>query len=110
MTLREILSVIAGLSGRKAPRLRLPHDLILPIAHGAELIARLTGKEPFVTVDGIKLAKKQMLFSSRKAKRQLGYQARPAIMAFEDAIDWFHDQSYLARGRTPETLSHKEIR
>ncbi len=110
MTLREILSVIAGLSGRKAPRLRLPHNLILPIAHGAELIARLTGKEPFVTVDGIKLAKKQMLFSSRKAKRQLGYQARPAIMAFEDAIDWFHDQSYLARGRTPETLSHKEIR
>ena len=110
MTLREILSVIAGLLGRKPPRFRLPHDLILPIAHGAELIARLTGKEPFVTVDGVKLARKQMLFSSKKAKRQLDYEARPAIMAFEDAIDWFHNQGYLARGRAPETISRNETR
>jgi dihydroflavonol-4-reductase len=110
MTLREILSAIAGLLGRRAPRLRLPHNLVLPIAHGAELIARLTSKEPFVTVDGVKLAKKQMLFSSRKAKHELGYQARPALMAFEDAIDWFHDQGYLARGRQPKTLLHKATR
>jgi hypothetical protein len=51
-----------------------------------------------------------MLFSSKKAKRQLDYEARPAIMAFEDAIDWFHNQGYLARGRTPETLSRNETR
>ena len=110
MTLREILSEIAGLSGRRAPRIRLPHDLILPIAHAAELVARLTGREPFVTVDGVKLAKKHMFFTSQKAKRELGYQARPAIMAFEDAIDWFHDQGYLARGRQPGRLSHKATR
>ncbi len=105
MTLREILGAIASLLGRRAPRLRLPHDLILPIAHVAELVARLTGREPFVTVDGVKLAKKHMLFTSRKAERKLGYQARPAIMAFQDAIDWFHDQGYLTRGRQPRTLS-----
>ncbi len=110
MTLREILTAIAGLLGRRAPRLRLPHNLVLPIAHGAELIARLTGKEPFVTVDGVKLAKKYMFFTSRKAEHELGYQARPAIMAFQDAIDWFHDQGYLARGRQPRTLSHEATR
>ncbi len=110
MTLREILSEIAGLSGRRAPRFRLPHDLILPIAHAAELVARLTDKEPFVTVDGVKLAKKRMFFTSRKAEREFGYQARPAIMAFKDAIDWFHDQGYLASGRQPRTLSQEATR
>jgi dihydroflavonol-4-reductase len=110
MTLREILIAIADLSSRRAPSLRLPHDVILPIAHLAELAARLTGKEPFLTVDGVKLAKKHMFFTSRKAERELGYQARPANIAFQDAIAWFHEQGYLAGGRPPKALSPEATR
>ncbi len=33
MTLREILAVIAGIVGRRAPRIALPHDAILPYAY-----------------------------------------------------------------------------
>jgi dihydroflavonol-4-reductase len=98
MTLREILNAIAALAGRTAPKLRLPHNAVLPIAHVAELAARLTGREPFVTVDGVRLAKKHMFFTSRKAERELGYRVRAATAAFRDAIDWFQDQGYLARG------------
>ncbi len=107
MALREILGVIARLMGRKAPRLRLPHDLVLPVAHAVELMARMTGREPFVTVDGVKLARKHMYFTCRKAERDLGYQARPALMAFRDAIDWFHAQGYLGRGREDEALGRE---
>lgn len=107
MALREILGVIAGLMGRRAPSLGLPHDLVLPIAHVAELVARLTRREPFVTVDGVKLARKHMYFTCRKAERDLGYQARPAITAFRDAIDWFHAQGYLGRGRKPKQPVHE---
>jgi dihydroflavonol-4-reductase len=110
MTLREILIAISDLSSRKAPSLRLPHDVILPIAHLAELAARLTGKEPFLTVDGIKLAKKHMFFTSQKAERELGYQARPANIAFQDAIAWFHEQGYLAGGRPPRAVSSEAMR
>ncbi|MGH8671996.1 MAG: hopanoid-associated sugar epimerase, partial [Burkholderiales bacterium] len=50
LTLREILAVLASISGRAAPRIKLPHWLILPIAHGAEIWARLIGtREPLVT-------------------------------------------------------------
>jgi len=104
MPLRDILGAIANLMGRRGPRLSLPHDLVLPVAQVAELVARLTGREPFVTVDGVKLARKHMYFSSGKAERDLGYAARPAAAAFQDAIDWFHDQGYLGRAgrrRTP---------
>jgi dihydroflavonol-4-reductase len=97
MPLVEILGEIAGLVGRKPPRLRIPHGVVLPIAHIAETWARLTGAiEPFVTVDGVKMAKKRMFFTSAKAERELGYAARPAEAALKDAVDWFRAEGYLA--------------
>ncbi|MDH3597261.1 MAG: NAD-dependent epimerase/dehydratase family protein [Rhodospirillales bacterium] len=96
MTLAEILAVIAPLVGRRPPRVRIPHDLILPLAHAAEAWARLRRKgEPFVTVDGIRMAKKRMFFSSARAESELGYAARPAEHALEDAVAWFKDEGYL---------------
>jgi dihydroflavonol-4-reductase len=96
MTLAEILAVIASLVGRRPPRVRIPHDLILPLAHAAEAWARLRRKgEPFVTVDGIRMARKRMFFSSTKAESELGYTARPAEYALEDAVAWFREEGYL---------------
>ncbi len=96
MALREILMVIAGIVGRKPPTVRIPHDLILPIAYLAESWARLSGRgEPFVTIDGIKMAKKRMYFSSAKAVAELGYAPRPAADALADAVAWFQANGYL---------------
>ncbi|MCL5778336.1 NAD-dependent epimerase/dehydratase family protein [Limibaculum sp. FT325] len=96
MTLREILTVIADLSGRTAPWVHLPHSSVLPIAQVAELFGRLTGIEPFVTVDAVRLARKRMFFSPAKAERLLGYCARPAVEALRAAIDGFREQGRLA--------------
>lgn len=96
LSLNEILSTIAGITDGKAPRWRIPHGLVLPLAYGAEAWTRLTGgSEPFVTVDGLRMARKKMFFSHRKASRALGYAPRPAIDALADACQWFRDQGYL---------------
>lgn len=95
MTLCEILTDIAELIGRKPPKVRLPHNLVLLIAYLSEASARLTGKAPAATVEGVKLSKKMMFFSSDKAKQELGYKARPALQALQDAVCWFHDNGYL---------------
>ncbi len=95
MSLRDILAEIAALTGRKPPRVQLPHGLILPFAYAAEGIARLTGREPFATVDGIKMARKKMFFSSAKARAALGYRPRPALEALRDAVAWFRANGYL---------------
>ena len=96
MTLAQILAEIAALVGRKPPKVKLPHDLVMPIAYGAEAWARLRGKgEPFATVDGIRMAKKLMYFSSDKAERELGYESRPPVEALRDAVDWFRAGGYL---------------
>ena len=95
MTLAEILGFIAKITGRRAPRIRLSHTLLLPLAHAAEAWARLTGHEPFVTVDGLNMARKHMYFTSAKARAALGYNPRPATEALADAVSWFRENGYL---------------
>ncbi len=96
MTLQQILVRIARLTGGKAPKIKLPHGAILPIAYAAEFAARIFKTwEPFVTVDGIKLAKKRMFFTHAKAARDLGYAARPVDDALLDAIAWFRLHGHL---------------
>lgn len=95
ITLGEMLAEISRLAGRRAPTTRLPRQLVYPIAYGAEAAARITGREPFATVDGIRMAKYKMYFSSAKAKRELAYRSRPASEALADAYHWFRDAGYL---------------
>jgi dihydroflavonol-4-reductase len=95
MTLGQMLAEIALLAGRRAPTVKLPRTLIYPIAYGAELAARMTGREPFATVDGLRMAKYKMFFSSAKAERELGYRSRPASEALAEAFDWFRRAGYL---------------
>ncbi len=95
MTLRDILASIAAITGRRPPRVRLPYHLVLPVAFIAEAWARLSGSDAFVTVDGVRLARKPMFFSSRKAREELGFAPRPAVDALRDAVHWYREHGYL---------------
>jgi dihydroflavonol-4-reductase len=96
MTLKEILTALAAVTGRRPPRIRLPHSLVLPIAYVSEAWARIAGgNEPRVTLVGVRLAKKRMFFSTEKARRALGFHPRPIEEALRDAVDWFREHGYL---------------
>lgn len=97
MTLKQILETIALITGNKAPSIKLPHNLILPLAYLFEALSKITGREPLTTVDGVRLAKKKMFFSSARAEKELGYSHRPARIAIEDAVNWFKDQGLLEK-------------
>ena len=90
MMLREILEEIAALMGRRPPRVRLPRGAVLPVAYIAEFAARIrrSSQEPLITVDGLRMSKTFMFFSSEKAKKALGYAPRPAREALADAVAW----------------------
>jgi dihydroflavonol-4-reductase len=96
MPLAAILASIAEMYGRKPPRLRLPHAAVLPIALLSQTWSRFSGREPFATVDGIRMARKHMFFTSARARRELGYAPRPAWEALRDAVAYF-----AARGLCP---------
>jgi dihydroflavonol-4-reductase len=95
VTLAEMLREIAAMSNQKAPRVNLPRRPLYALAYMAEGIAALTGKEPFITVDALRMSEHHMFFSSAKAERVLGYRARPYREALADALAWFREAGYI---------------
>jgi dihydroflavonol-4-reductase len=91
----QMLQDIASLVGRRAARIKLPWRALMPVAYVAEAVANVTGREPFATMDGVRMAKYRMFFESSKAEQQLGYRSRPYIEGIEGAVRWFRDAGYL---------------
>lgn len=96
-SLSEILAAIASHVGRRPPRVKIPRSAVMPVAVMAEMVARRTGREPFVTVDALRMSKNRMFFTAAKAQRELGYRARPYAEGIRDAIEWFAQAGYLRR-------------
>jgi dihydroflavonol-4-reductase len=94
VSLRDMLNAIDDESGRKQSRLRLARAPLYPLAYAAEAAAMVTGKEPFLTVDGLTMAKQTMFYSSAKAARDWGYRARPYREGIRDALSWFRKVGY----------------
>ena len=93
--LAEMLADIARFVGRRPPGLKLPRAAIFPVAYAAEAIAKVRGAEPFVTLDGLRMAGHHMFFDDSKARVELGYRSRPYREGLSDAISWFRANGYL---------------
>jgi dihydroflavonol-4-reductase len=96
-SLSEILATIAQQIGRPPPRLKIPRAVVFPVAVMAGAMARGTGREPFVTVEGLRMSKNRMFFTAAKAERELGFRARPYAEGIRDAIEWFREAGRLPR-------------
>ena len=95
LLLRDLLALIAEAAGRSPPRLRLPAAPLYPVALAAEAWARLSGAEPMLTRDHLRMARKKMFFASARAEADLGYTHRPARAAIADALAWFRAEGLL---------------
>jgi dihydroflavonol-4-reductase len=93
--LADMLADIANIVGRRPPKLKLPRTMLYPLAYGAELLASARGVEPFITMDGLRMAAHHMFFDDSKARRELGYVSRPHGEGLADAIAWFRGHGYL---------------
>lgn len=94
-TLAEMLGEIARIVGRNPPKIELPRAPLYPLAWLAERWGSVTGKEPMLTLDALRMAKYRMFYSSAKAERELGYRARPYQEALRDAVEWFRAQGMI---------------
>ena len=95
VSLADMLADIALIVGRHPPKLRIPRAMVFPVAYAAEFFAAFSGREPFVTVDGLRMARHKMFFDDGKARRELGYASRPYREALRDALAWFRQHGYL---------------
>jgi dihydroflavonol-4-reductase len=93
-----MLTEIARVIGHRPPRLRFPVAAVYPVAVAVELWSRVSGREPFVTREGLRMARQHMFFDDAKARRELAYRSRPYQEGIADAIAWFRGAGHLKDG------------
>jgi hopanoid-associated sugar epimerase len=96
VSLAALLADIAALVGRTPPRISLPIAPLVPLAWIAEGWGQITGREPMLTRDALKMARHHMFFSSDRARAELGYYPRPYSQAVAEALAWFRAQGMIA--------------
>jgi dihydroflavonol-4-reductase len=97
MSLEEIFTTLAEISGLPAPKLEIPHWLPMGVAAVETTFCRLTGFEPRVPLESVKLSRHKMYFDGSKAVRELGMPQTPVEEALRRAVDWFRDNNYVPR-------------
>ena len=96
MTLKEILNALSAISGRPAPRLRLPHAVALAAGHVDRLASFLLRREPQIALESVRMARHKMFVDASKAGRELGFVAGSAEQALERAVRWYEENGYVS--------------
>jgi dihydroflavonol-4-reductase len=99
LTLKQVLDMLAGITGRPAPKRKIPHAVALMAAYADTAISRLRGREPQIPVEGVKIARHMMFVDCSKAKRELGFAPGPVEKALEAAVRWYEENGYVGSGQ-----------
>lgn len=95
LTLRAIFGMLSELTGVRAPRLKLPWQAVLPLAHLDCWVADyVTHRTPQIPVEAVRMAKYRMHYDCGKALRELELPQTPVETALEKAVRWFRDHGY----------------
>jgi len=106
LTLKQLLAILSGLSGRPAPRIRLPHAVPYLASLADTLVARLRHREPRIPLEGVRMARHKMFVDCSMATRELGFQPGALEAALERAIRWDCTNGYV-RKPLPDSTDRK---
>jgi len=96
LSLSQLFQMLAEISGRPAPKVKLPYWPVLGLAYIDEfLTGYLRGKQPRMPVTAIRMARKFMYFDNKKAVEYLGLTLTPVRQALADAVEWFIKNGYI---------------
>lgn len=95
LTLKQILDLLAEISGRPPVRLRIPHSVALAWSYVDVAWARWQpGHIPTATPDKVRLSRRYEFFDPGKAVRELGLPQTPAREALAKAVEWYRAHGY----------------
>lgn len=94
LTLREIFEKLSVITGRPAPKLRIPWAAAYAAGVVSTAVANMTGKPPRAPIDAVRMARKRMFVSTEKARRELGFNPSPAEKGLRNAVEWFEANGY----------------
>jgi len=95
LSLKEMLETLAAITGKRAPRIAVPHAIPLAVAFIDEMILSRLGKKPQISFYAAQMSRKAMYYDSSKAVRELGMPQTPVETAMENAVSWFEENGYV---------------
>ena len=95
LSLDGVWKLLAGVSGRRAPRARLPYTVGAALGWADELRCRATGGVPVVPLEGVRMARERMHVDSTRSRAELGLELSPVERAAADAVAWYRSHGYV---------------
>ena len=99
LTLKQALEILSQVSGRPAPRVRVPHVLALGAAYADAAFSRIVRREPQIPLEGVRMARHSMFVNTDKARAELGFRPGPLAAAFERAVRWYESNGFVRGAR-----------
>lgn len=104
LSLKNMLDLLAKITGLRAPTMKIPHGLALGVAYLENAFSRMLGKDPQIPVDGVKISKHKMFVDCSRASRELGFAPGPVETALEQAVRWYLDNDYISASRAKKIV------
>jgi len=98
-TLKQLLDCLASITGKRPPRLKIPHAVALGFAYAENTFSRFVGRTPQIPVEGVKIARHFMFVECSRASRELGFAPGPVRGALERAVAWYEANGYVPARR-----------
>jgi dihydroflavonol-4-reductase len=99
LTLKQMLDTLSRITGLRAPSMKIPHGLALVAAYGSTIFSRLIGKEPGITIEGVKIAQHMMFVDCSRAQKELGFKPGSVAAALDRAVRWYEANGYVTARR-----------
>jgi farnesol dehydrogenase len=86
-TLQEVFAELERLTGLPAPKRRIPFAVAEMAGRVQRWRARLTGREPEITDEVVRIYRHEWAYSSRRASEDLGYSITPLSRGLERTLE-----------------------
>ncbi len=96
MPMKALLEKLEKLTDRSMPKTKMPYEVALAAgAIDTKIVATITGRPPKAPLTGVRLAGRQVSFSSEKAMRDLNWAASDVGQALVRTLDWMRIKQLL---------------
>jgi dihydroflavonol-4-reductase len=96
LSILDVFTLLARLTGLPAPRWRVPYAVALVAACVSEVVADVwTHAPPAATLTGVQLTRRRMQFDASASLAELGLTPRPVAQSLADAVAWFREMGWV---------------
>lgn len=92
ISIKQLFTTLSNLTNTVGPRVKVPRNIVKLVVPLAEVFYKVFNKKPLLTKYSVDVLNSNYQIDSRKAEKDLGYQARDIIITIEDTLKWYRGE------------------